>query len=114
MVVVELIRGRDGKRYPVERRYPADRRRFATLTHHLRHGRRLSILAVQETLASEFGVRRSRGAICKDIRDFTCPLCAAGAAPTVPGIRGPAVPAETWEAPAPPAPPVKPAAFDWR
>ena len=116
--MVELIRGKDGKRYPVARREPADRKRLATLTHHMRCDRRLSWALVQETLAAEFGVRRSVGAIANDLRGFRCPLCASGAEPpTVPGIRRPRPPAAPRQPPAPPAPPaprVKSAAFDWR
>jgi hypothetical protein len=101
MTEPELVLGRDGKRYPFHRRTAADRQRLATLTHKLRCGRTLSIKTLQETLAAEFGVRRSIGAISKDLRDFRCPLCRPKPASVVPP---------------PPAPPrrVRAEAFDWR
>lgn len=105
-VIVELVRGKDKRLYPIRRRSAAEHHRLATLSHNLRCGRKLSFTLIQETMAAEFGVRRSRGAISKDLRDFTCPLCASGVTPA----------AEVWRPPTAPPPRsrVRAEVYPWR
>ena len=98
--MVELVRGKDKKRYPVLPRTPEEHMRLVALSHTLRCGRRLTYTLIQEALVAEFGVRRSRGAISKDLNRYTCPLCA-------PGGKRPT--AEMWSPPAPGPPTAVPA-----
>jgi len=97
--MVELVRGKDGKRYPLGLPRPAgEHLRLVALSHTLRCGRELPYRQVQKALASEFGVRRSLGAAWRDIHAYRCPLC-------------------TPKPPAPPAPPdprQRPQVIAWR
>ena len=74
--MVELVRGRDHKLYPAGLPRPAgEHLRLVALSHTLRCGRKLSYAKIPEALAAEFGVRRSVGAIFRDIHAYKCPLC---------------------------------------
>lgn len=76
-VTVELVRGKDRKLYPVGLPRPAkEHLRLVGLSHTLRCGRKLSYPKIRDTLAAEFGVRRSVGAIYRDLHAYTCPHCA--------------------------------------
>lgn len=84
MTVLELVRGRDGKLYeprPVPRSEVVRRR---WLAHQLICGRGLTYRQAQAAMLAEHAVRRSLGAICKDIRRYECPQC-AGQPQAVPG-----------------------------
>jgi len=75
-VVVEVIRGRDGKLYPVGGHMPrAQRNRARWLAHRLRCQDGLSVRQVQAAMEQQ-GVRRSIGIIARDLRLFECPACA--------------------------------------
>jgi hypothetical protein len=73
--VVEVMRGRDGKLYPVGGHLPRDERNRARwLAHSLRCRDRLSVRRVQRELAAR-GMRRSLGIIARDLARFECPDC---------------------------------------
>jgi len=96
MVTVELVRGKDRKLYPLGLPRPAgEHLRLVALSHTLRCGRELPFRQVQRALASEFGVRRSLGAIFRDVHVYKCPHCAP-------------------KPPAPPDPRQKAQVFAWR
>jgi hypothetical protein len=74
--MVELVRGKDGKRYPLGLPRPAgEHLRLVAQSHTLRCGRELPYRQAQKALASEFGVRRSLGAIFRDVHVYKCPYC---------------------------------------
>jgi len=99
--MLELIRGKDKKCYPADLpRSRAELLRLVALSHTLRCGRKLTYSLVQETLAAEFGVRRSIGAIAKDLHTFKCPLCVDGARPVSTIEQVPRTPIEPTAAPA--------------
>jgi hypothetical protein len=94
VVVIETVRGRDGKRYPVGMPLPqAEKNRIRALAHQLRCGRKLTYSQVQRTLLAEYGIRRSRGELGRDLLQFECPRCAP---------------------PPPPPPAPRPRAVPWR
>ena len=77
MTLIEVVRGRDGKRYPSGLPRPrAEVVRLRWLAHQLVCVRGLTIRAAQDALLAEHGIRRSRGAIHKDVQRFECPQCA--------------------------------------
>ena len=74
--MVELVRGRDKKLYPAGLPRPAgEHLRLVALSHTLRCGRKLTYAQIREALAAEFGVRRSTGAIFRDVHYYKCPMC---------------------------------------
>jgi hypothetical protein len=76
-VVVEVTRGRDGKRYPAGGQLQREQlNRLRWLAHNLIHRDGMSIRQAQATMLESYGVRRSVGAICQDLHRFECPLCA--------------------------------------
>jgi len=81
MVVIELVRGRNGRLWPAGRPRPrSELNRLRWLAHELVCERGLTIRAAQRAMLDEHGVRRSVGAICQDVRRFECPACASPAA----------------------------------
>jgi hypothetical protein len=104
--MVALVRGRDHKLYPLGLPRPAaEHARLVGLSHTLRCRRRLPFREIQRVLAAEFGIRRSLGAICRDLRVYQCDYCAAR--PAAP----PPEPAAVLPAP-PPRPRAR--AYEWR
>jgi hypothetical protein len=76
-IVVETVRRRDGKRYPVAGVLPpAERNRARWLAHNLVHRDRLSIRQAQRVMLEQYAVRRSLGIIARDLQRFECPVCA--------------------------------------
>jgi hypothetical protein len=74
--IIELVRGRDGKRYPAGLpRPPGEIVRIRWLEHRLAHRDGRSVSQVQTILLSQYGIRRSRGAIHNDLAGFSCPDC---------------------------------------
>lgn len=74
-VIIEVQRGRDGKRYPAG---PLTTRQLAEargLAHWLVHRDRMSIRAAQRVMLERYGVRRAVGTIARDLELFTCPHC---------------------------------------
>lgn len=81
VVVVETVRGRDSKRYPAGLPRPREElNRMRWMVHGLvcRDGN--SIRAAQAIMLAEHGVRRSLGALHRDLARYECPSC-AGPAP---------------------------------
>lgn len=75
--MVELVRGRDHKLYPLGLPRPAEEHdRLVGLSHVLRCRRELSFRQVQRALLDQFGVRRSLGAIFRDLHRYECDQCA--------------------------------------
>lgn len=78
-VVIELVRGRDGKRYPVTGNLPPDQRNKARwAAHNLCHRDHHSIRAAQKIMLDQYAIRRSIGSICQDLARFECPSCRDG------------------------------------
>jgi hypothetical protein len=69
-------RGRDGKLYPVAPLSRQQRNRVRWLAHQLVHRDGMSIRFAQREIAERLGIRRSRGSILADLRDYQCPDCA--------------------------------------
>jgi hypothetical protein len=77
-VMVVLRRGRDHKLYPVDLPLPkAEHDRLVGLSHLMRCGRGLSYRQAQRALAEQLGVRRSLGAIFRDVHHYECAQCIA-------------------------------------
>lgn len=75
--IIEVMVGRDGKRYPVGGDLPPDQRRRARWMIHNLHCRDgLSIRAAQQVMLEQHGLRRSIGILARDLRDYQCPACA--------------------------------------
>jgi hypothetical protein len=92
---IELVRGRDKKYYPLGLPRPAaEHLKLVALSHTLRCGRKLPYEQIRRTPLGEFGVRRSTGAIFRDVHAYRCPLC-------------------TPQPPPPPDPRQKPRTFAW-
>jgi hypothetical protein len=72
---VEVVRGHDGKLYGARQLPPAELARRRRLVHALRCRDRLSTREVVRVLAEQYGVRRSMGSVCNDLRDYRCPYC---------------------------------------
>lgn len=70
------VRGRDNKLYPAVPAPQAERNRIITLEHNLRCRDHLTFAQVRATLAEQYGVRRSIGAIYRDLHEFECRRCA--------------------------------------
>ena len=88
--MVKLVRGRDHKLYPAGLPRPAgEHLRLVALSHTLRCGRKLSYAKIPEALAAEFGVRRSVGAVFRDIHVYRCPMCAPQPATVMPPPKDP-------------------------
>jgi hypothetical protein len=76
VVTVELVRGKDKKYYPLGLPRPAgEHLALVALSHTLRCVREMPYRQAQKALASEFGVRRSLGAIFRDVHVYKCPVC---------------------------------------
>jgi hypothetical protein len=73
---VVVKQGRDRKLYPAEPLTRAELNRRRWLAHRLHCEGGLSIRAVQATMLESYGVRRSVGAIYRDLARFECPRCA--------------------------------------
>lgn len=69
-----VVRGKDGKTYPFRRTTEAELDRIVHLTHQSRCQMRLSYAATVDRLAS-LGIRRSVGAIARDMRLYRCEIC---------------------------------------
>jgi hypothetical protein len=77
VVVVETVRGRDGRRYPAGLPRPrAELNRLRWLAHHLVCRDGLTIRAAQRVMLESYGIRRSTGIIHRDLQAFECPDCA--------------------------------------
>jgi hypothetical protein len=72
---VEVVRGHDGKLYGARQLPPGELARRRRLVHALRCRDRLSTREVVRVLAEQYGIRRSMGSICNDLRDYRCPYC---------------------------------------
>jgi hypothetical protein len=73
---VIMVRGTDQKLYPARQLSGAELNRMRRLAHNLVCRDRMSIRAAQRTLRESYGVRRSVGAIHKDLARFYCgPQC---------------------------------------
>jgi hypothetical protein len=72
---VEVVRGADGKLYGARQLPPAELARRRRLTHALHCRDRQSLREVRRILAQQYGIRRSMGSICNDLRDYRCPYC---------------------------------------
>ncbi len=76
--MVEVVRGRDGKKYPAGLpRPPDERQRLRALAHDLHCRQGLSIRATQAAMLTQHGIRRSLGQVHKDLTWWTCPRCAS-------------------------------------
>jgi hypothetical protein len=74
--MVELMRGKDGKRYPGDLPHTsAEHRRLVALSHSLRCVEHLTYPQMQQVLLERFGVKRSLGAVWKDVNVYKCPVC---------------------------------------
>jgi hypothetical protein len=94
VVVVETVRGRDGKRYPAGLPLPrAELNRRRHLVHGLvcRDGN--SIRRAQAIMLESYGIRRSLGALHKDLAGYECPECADKAPEPAPAPQQPSPPA---------------------
>jgi hypothetical protein len=75
-VTVEVrAAGRDRKLYLVSPRSPEALAQIRETEHRLRCRDGLSVRQVQAALASEHGVRRSLGAIMRDLKGWQCEAC---------------------------------------
>jgi hypothetical protein len=72
--LVMVIRGRDGKLYPAQRRSDAELDRIVVLTHQARCELGLSVRATVDRLAG-YGIRRSVGAVARDLALYQCSRC---------------------------------------
>jgi hypothetical protein len=72
--VAVVIRGRDGKHYPAQRHSERELDRIVHLTHQSRCELGLSMRATVARLG-ELGIRRSVGAVARDLALYRCPVC---------------------------------------
>lgn len=72
---VEVVRGHDGKLYGARQLPPGELARRRRLVHALHCRDRLSTREVVRVLAEQYGIRRSMGSVCNDLRDYRCPYC---------------------------------------
>jgi hypothetical protein len=77
-IVIEVTRRADGKLYPPAPLTRQQLNRVRWLAHNLVHRDGLTIRAAQLVMIEQHGVRRSLGAIQRDLRLFECPSCADG------------------------------------
>jgi hypothetical protein len=76
--VVETVRGRDSKRYPAGLPRPHEElNRLRWMIHGLVCHDGNSIRRAQAIMLAEHGIRRSLGALHRDLVRFQCPQCAA-------------------------------------
>jgi hypothetical protein len=75
--IIEVQRGRDGKRYPLRPVPPDETERARRLAHNLVCRDRLSTREAQRVMLEDHGVRRSLGSIHSDLAGFECDHCAA-------------------------------------
>lgn len=72
-VIIEVVRGKDGKRYPSGLPRPgAEVERLRLLAHQFYCGRGLSYRDVQAVMLDQNGVRRSIGILHRDVAEFDC------------------------------------------
>lgn len=71
-----LRRGRGGKLYAAAPLTRQERSRAISLAHMLIHRDHLSVRAAQKAMAGSYGLRRSVGAIMRDLTGFECDHCA--------------------------------------
>jgi hypothetical protein len=76
VVYIEVKPRADGKLYPPRPLSPAERSRIRKLAHNLVHRDRLSIRQAQRAMIEQHGLRRSLGAIHKDLVQYECGVCA--------------------------------------
>jgi hypothetical protein len=72
---VEVVRGTDGKLYGARQLPQAELARRRRLVHALHCRDQLSLREARRTLAEQYGIRRSMGSVCNDLRDYRCPYC---------------------------------------
>jgi hypothetical protein len=79
VIVVEVTRGRNGKRWPARQPTSEQRNQWRWMIHGLvcRDGN--SIRRAQAIMLAEHGVRRSLGALHRDLARYECPQCRQGA-----------------------------------
>jgi len=83
--IIQTRRGRDGKDYPVGLPRPRDElNRLRWLVHHLVCRDGLSLREAQRAMLESYACRRSMGSICRDLKRFECPDCAAPEPPQAP------------------------------
>jgi hypothetical protein len=104
-VVIEVAVRRDGRRYPPRPLTRAERNKIRWLEHDLCHRDGLSIRAAQQAMA-ERGIRRSVGAIHRDLVAYECGICAGLTAAELAET-----PAPGQDAPPVTAPPTAPATW---
>jgi hypothetical protein len=86
--IIEVRRGRDGKLYPPRMPLPIEQReRLRRLAHNLVCRDQLSIREAQRTMLESYTCRRSIGSICRDLKRFECPQCAAPEPPAPPAVQ---------------------------
>jgi hypothetical protein len=73
---VEVVRGRDHKLYPAHQLTREQRNQARWLVHALVCRDRNSVRAAQKIMSESYAVRRSLGALNRDLRLFECPDCA--------------------------------------
>jgi hypothetical protein len=94
VTLVEVVRGKDGKRYPAGLPRPrAELNRLRWMVHGLvcRDGN--SIRQAQAIMLQSYGARRSLGALHKDLVNFQCPDCEEQAPDPAPAPQAGPVPA---------------------
>jgi hypothetical protein len=111
VILVEVSRRGDNKLYPAQPLSREQRNRIRWLIHDLHCRGGLTVRAAQRVMLEQHGVRRSLGALSRDLTAFECKLCA-----DPPGDQQPGPPADGqqpaygsgwagagWAGPAPPA-----------
>lgn len=74
-MAADVIRGADAKTYPAHPLSHSELNRLRWLAHNLHCEDGLSVREVQRVMAGQHGVRRSVGAIARDLRLFACKRC---------------------------------------
>jgi hypothetical protein len=77
-IVIEVRRGRDSKLYQVQPLTAPERARARRLAHDLHCRDRLSVRQVQKIMIERYALRRSLGAIHRDLANFACKICEPG------------------------------------
>lgn len=84
-MVVEVVRGKDGKRYPFGLPRPeAERQRICALIHDLHCRQGLSIHKAQTVMLEQHGIRRSMGMLHKYLAGWECSRCSTAPKPSAP------------------------------
>jgi hypothetical protein len=78
VTIVRVARRRDGRLYPAVPLTAAERARAINLAHALVCRDRLTYRQAQQAMLSGYAVRRSLGAIYKDVRNYGCKICDPG------------------------------------